>query len=112
MAYIDYIETDFHDYALKWSDDYKIWRNARVMDTYVSGGSVFADGSYCKGSHLGVNVLLNRGAFVLKSTVGDKSQIGFNTKVLYPRLASIAVFLGIVVLVDQTIISIRFQHTT
>lgn len=86
MAYIDYIETDFHDYALKWSDDYKIWRNARVMDTYVSGGSVFADGSYCKGSHLGVSVLLNRGAFVLKSTVGDKSQIGFNTKVLYAQI--------------------------
>lgn len=38
MAYIDYVETDFHDYALKWSDDYKIWRNARVLDTYVSGG--------------------------------------------------------------------------
>ena len=86
MVYIDHIETDSQNYASKWNEDYKIWRSARVLDTYVFGGGVFGDGSYCKSSYLGVSVLLNRGAFVLKSTVGDKSQIGFNTKILYAQV--------------------------
>lgn len=86
MLYIDYIETDSHDFSLRNDEEFKVWRNVRVIDTYISRDVSFADGSYCKGCHLGVGVHLNKSSFALKSQIGDKSQIGFNTKVLYAKV--------------------------
>ncbi len=79
---IDYLETVHNDYKEKSSSNIQVWRNVRIINTEVTK-AVFADGSYCKGSTLGTDVLLNRGTFVLNSVIGDKSQIGFNTKVLH-----------------------------
>lgn len=82
---ITYLETSFDDYSEKTSSDIQVWRNVRVIDTDVDR-AIFADGSYCKGSKLGMDVLLNRGSFVLSSVIGDKSQIGFNTKVMHANI--------------------------
>ena len=35
---------------------------------------------------MGKDVLLNRGSLILNSVIGDKSQIGFNTKVLHAEI--------------------------
>lgn len=82
---IEYLETNSFDYVDKTTDDIQVWRDVRIIDTDVSR-AVFADGSYCKGSNLGKDVLLNRGSFILNSVIGDKSQIGFNTKVLHAEI--------------------------
>ena len=86
MIYIRSIETDAHNYSSIKNEDYVLWRNVRVIDSHVDKEVVFADGSYCKGCSLGKSVLLNRGSFVLNSRIGDKSQIGFNTKILYAKV--------------------------
>lgn len=82
---IDYLETIYNDYQEKSSSDIQVWRNVRIINTEVTK-AVFADGSYCKDSYIGVDVLLNKGSFILNSFIGDKSQIGFNTKVLHATI--------------------------
>lgn len=82
---IQHLETNSFDYVDKTTDDIQVWRNVRIIDTNVSQ-AIFADGSYCKGSSLGKDVLLNRGSLILNSVIGDKSQIGFNTKVLHAEI--------------------------
>lgn len=82
---IKYLETTNDDYTEKSSSDIQVWRNVRLIDSDVDR-AVFADGSYCKGSIIGEDVLLNRRCFVLNSAIGNKSQIGFNTKVLHAEI--------------------------
>ncbi len=82
---VEYLETNSFDYVDKATDDIQVWRDVRIIDTDVDR-AVFADGSYCKGSNLGKDVLLNRGSFILNSVIEDKSQIGFNTKVLHAEI--------------------------
>lgn len=82
---IDYLESSFDDYKDKSLPGIQLWRNVRIIDT-IATKAIFADGSYCKGSVLGHDVLLNKGCFILNSNINDKSQIGFNTKVLYATI--------------------------
>lgn len=79
------LETDLLNFKEKSSPNLSIWRCARLIDTEVERATI-ADYAYCKDSILGVDVLVNKNAFVLNSKIGDKSQIGFNTKILYAEI--------------------------
>lgn len=85
MAYIPELESDNNNFKDLSTESLSIWRNVRIIDTHVSKAT-FADNCYCKGSNLGRDVLINKGAFILNSQIDDKSQIGFNTKVMHAKI--------------------------
>ena len=85
MVHIKELESDNLNFKNLSTEYLSIWRNVRIIDTYVTKAT-FADNCYCKGSHLGRDVLINKGAFILCSRVDDKSQIGFNTKVMHSQI--------------------------
>lgn len=79
------IETDLVNFKEKSSSTLNLWRCVRLIDTEVDKATI-ADYAYCKESILGEDVRINKNAFILNSKIGDKSQVGFNTKVLYAEI--------------------------
>lgn len=85
MVYIAELESDNLNFDNLSTENISVWRNVRIIDTHVRQAT-FADNCYCKGSFLGHGVLINKGAFILNSKIDDKSQIGFNTKVMHSQI--------------------------
>ena len=82
---VDYLETNSSNYKEISTPAITVWRDVVIVATDIEK-AVFADRSYCKGSKLGREVLLNKGSIVINSRIGDYSQIGFNTKILYATI--------------------------
>lgn len=83
--YYERIVTDSRNYEDYCSDTLKIWKNASVFSSYI-GSAIIADDAYVKDSRLGQNVLLNKGARVLKCDIDDMTQIGFSSKIFYANI--------------------------
>ena len=82
---IDVLETHEDDFKQKSSSDLSVYRFVRILNSDINH-SIVGDYAYVKDSVLGNDVLINRNAFILHSNIKDKSQIGFNTKVLYAEI--------------------------